>query len=367
VPLGEQLRNATVAARALLPVRFFFGLTFLYAGYDKLASPTFLDPSSPTSLQAQLQSFARLSPVGGLVRFGEPFAVPIGLLIALAEIGIGIGAISGLAFRIAAAGGATLSLLFWLTASWGTHPYYYGADLPYAIGWIALAVAGHGDLLVPRQLTEQGTPLTPAEEADRRRRLRRGEPVPPVTSPTRRAILQTSILAALALVATSLAAPLRGFAGLGEEGERVASESPTPGPTATEAAGASPGPTPVPSNGPSGAPLTGLAVASIADVQARTAVPFTVPMTAPSPLPAGDPGVVVRLSDGSFVAYDTVCTHEGCTVEWAAQYDVLFCPCHGAAFDPANHAEVLQGPARQPLAELPIEIDQASGEVRLKA
>ena len=46
--------------------------------------------------------------VGGLVRLGEPFAVAIGFAIALAEIAIGLGALSGLAFRLAAFGGAGL-------------------------------------------------------------------------------------------------------------------------------------------------------------------------------------------------------------------------------------------------------------------
>jgi len=53
----------------------------------------------------------------------------------------------GLAYRLAAAAGASISFLFWLTASWGTAPYFYGPDLPYAAGWLTLALAGHGGLL----------------------------------------------------------------------------------------------------------------------------------------------------------------------------------------------------------------------------
>ena len=107
---------------ALVPVRFFFGATFLYAGLDKLLDPAFFDPAAATSLHAQLIEFARFSPLGGLITAALPLSSVIGLLIAVAELGIGIGALTGLAFRVAAAGGMVLSLVFWLTASWAAHP-----------------------------------------------------------------------------------------------------------------------------------------------------------------------------------------------------------------------------------------------------
>ena len=90
-------------------------------------------------------AFIKVSPIAPLVHlFGQPFPVAIGLLIAVAEIAIGLGALSGLLFRLSAAGGFALSILFWLTASWATKPYYYGPDLPYALGWLTLALAGTG-------------------------------------------------------------------------------------------------------------------------------------------------------------------------------------------------------------------------------
>ena len=131
----SRVPEKTVAARALLPLRFFFGATFLYAGFDKLVDPRFLDPASPAWIQAQMVAFTRVSPLAPLVRLGQPFAVEIGVAIAVAEIAIGIGALTGLAFRAAAVGGAALSIRFFLTASWATRPFYYGPDLPYAAGW----------------------------------------------------------------------------------------------------------------------------------------------------------------------------------------------------------------------------------------
>jgi len=110
-----------------------------------------------------------------------------------------------------------------------------------------------------------------------------------------------------------------------------------------------------------------LKVASIATVAETGAASFTVPFTAPAPLPAGDPGVIVKLADGSYVAFDAVCTHAGCTVEWDQTDGVLVCPCHDAAFDPANGAAVLQGPANEPLPSIPIVVDPASGAIYLRA
>jgi len=321
-------------------VRFFFGATFLYAGIDKLLDPTFFDTASATSIHAQLLGFARGSPVGGLIGLAAPEANAVGLVIAIAEIGIGLGALTGLAYRIAAGGGAALSFLFFLTVSWTTHPYYLGSDLPYAIGWLTLAIAGHGGLLVPRRLTERA-----------RARARRAGQRPreaQVVSPSRRALLETGLLAVAALAVSSLAVPAR-ILGL----ER-------------EVPSASPGPEASPAGSPSGPTPTGLRVATVAAVDARGFAAFTVPFTAPAPLPAGDPGVIVRLQDGSYVAFDAVCTHAGCTVEYSTTYAALVCPCHGAAFDPAHGAAVLAGPTDQPLTALPIVVDAASGQILLR-
>ena len=67
----------------------------------------------------------------------------------------------------------------------------------------------------------------------------------------------------------------------------------------------------------------------------------------------------------SIVAFDAVCTHAGCTVEYDRPSGYLVCPCHGATFDPANHAQVLGGPTDQPLAAIPIHVDIASGRITL--
>jgi thiosulfate dehydrogenase (quinone) large subunit len=315
------------AAAAVLLLRFFFGGTFLYAGFDKLITPSFLDPTNAASIGAQMAAFARVSPLGGLIRLSQPFATPIGLVIAIAEIAIGLGALTGLAFRLASIGGAALSVLFFLTVSWTTHPFYYGADLPYAIGWATLALAGPGGRLVPRSI------LGLDDRTD--------------LSPGRRELLKAGWLALGAIATASIALPFRADRLDSDE----ADATPSPSIAATPAATI-----------PSGA----IAIAAIADVQKTGAFAFMVPFDAPAPLPAGDPGVIVGLPDGTFVAFDAVCTHAGCTVEWDRTDAVLLCPCHSATFDPAHQAAVLGGPTDQPLASLPLVIDEAGGRILLK-
>ncbi|MEA2606352.1 MAG: thiosulfate dehydrogenase (quinone) large subunit [Chloroflexota bacterium] len=361
------------AVRALLPVRFFFGATFLYAGFDKLVDPRFFDPASPASIQAQMAVFTRASPIAALVRLGQPMAVAIGLVIAIAEIAIGLGALTGLAFRLAAWGGAVLSIVFFLTASWTTRPFYYGPDLPYAAGWIALALAGHGGQLVSHRLLAWagGTKSDAIAGVVGRRSTRRSRRAPATVESAsnsaplrdRRTVLQAGVLGLFALVAASIAVPFRG-AGAGQ--------SPEAGTGRTGAGGgSSPNPT-LGSGGPvaSASPAIvnqGLVVAHVGDLATTGARSFTVPFTAPAPLPAGDPAVIGKRADGSFVAFDAVCTHAGCTVQWDRTDKVLLCPCHDAAFDPTRGAAVLQGPTNQPLASIPIVVDAASGAISLQA
>jgi thiosulfate dehydrogenase [quinone] large subunit len=353
------LRRFANPATALIPLRFFFGATFLWAGLDKLLDPAFLDPAAPTSLHAQLVAFSRVSPLAGLIGLVLPITPVVGALIAIGEIGIGIGALTGLAFRVAAAGGAVLSILLWLTASWGTHPYYLGADLPYAIGWIALLLGGPGDRYVPARWRMPAA--TPDEPREKRRHGRardggRNRLPPPETaeSPERRLVLQTAALAAVSAVVASLAPMLRIWGVTTGEGSLARDVGGGPGATAAP-------PTKAPATIPPGA----VAVATVATVTSKGSAAFLVPYDAPAPLPAGDPGVIVQLKDGSFVAFDAVCTHAGCTVEWDRRDHLLFCPCHGAVFDAEHDAAVLDGPAPLPLTPLPIVIDTATGKILL--
>ncbi len=58
------------------------------------------------------------------------------------------------------------------------------------------------------------------------------------------------------------------------------------------------------------------------------------------------------------VAYSKICTHVGCPVAlYEQQTHHLLCPCHQSTFDVANGAKVVFGPAKRPLPQLPITVD----------
>ncbi|MBO1902567.1 Rieske (2Fe-2S) protein [Leucobacter weissii] len=58
------------------------------------------------------------------------------------------------------------------------------------------------------------------------------------------------------------------------------------------------------------------------------------------------------------VAYSKVCTHVGCPVALYEQHTHhLLCPCHQSQFDVTDQAKVIFGPAKRPLPQLPITVD----------
>ncbi len=67
----------------------------------------------------------------------------------------------------------------------------------------------------------------------------------------------------------------------------------------------------------------------------------------------GDPAVVVQPTAGTFVAFDAVCPHEGCTVAYAAADKLFICPCHGSRFNGATGA-LVKGPATRGLTPITI-------------
>ncbi|HEY7937972.1 MAG TPA: TQO small subunit DoxD [Candidatus Limnocylindrales bacterium] len=319
---------------ALLPLRFFVGGTFLFAGVDKLLDPAFLQVAGPGSIGEQLTTYSQISPLAPLIRaVALPAPLLIGVIVAGLEIAAGLGALTGLAYRLSAVVGALLAGTFFLTASWSIRPYYLGPDLPYMVGWITLAIAGDGGRYVIGSGIERAFSLAPppADEA--------------VTTVdrTRRGLLQLIVLAAGSLSVAGITGMLSAL------GPAFGSE-PVPSSPIANGSGS-------PSGGPGASRAPGV-IATVAAVRAARSTVFTDPTT-------GDPAVLVALPDGSIVAFDAVCTHAGCTVNFDRLSGHLLCPCHGAIFDPAHGARVLDGPTDQPLPSLPLQIDQATGTIRL--
>jgi thiosulfate dehydrogenase [quinone] large subunit len=140
---------------ALLPLRIFLGVTFIYAGLDKLTSSTFFTDSAPGSLVSVLNGVKSSAAIPGMIDLALKNPHGFGYAMAFGEIAAGLGALFGLLTRLAALGGALISLSLWLTVSWSTTPYYYGNDLPYLMAWLPLLLAGAPVLSLDAWLTSR--------------------------------------------------------------------------------------------------------------------------------------------------------------------------------------------------------------------
>ncbi|MFZ5468839.1 MAG: ubiquinol-cytochrome c reductase iron-sulfur subunit [Myxococcota bacterium] len=58
---------------------------------------------------------------------------------------------------------------------------------------------------------------------------------------------------------------------------------------------------------------------------------------------------------GGWRVVTAVCTHAGCTVDWAPKAKEWGCPCHGSRFGASG--ELLEGPATQPLTALATRVE----------
>ena len=316
-------------AYAVLPLRLFLGVTFLYAGLQKIADPGFLHPGASTYVGIQLQAFAGHSPIGFLL---EWFALPVpqlaGIAVITAELTIGLSVLLGLFTRSAAAAGALLSFVLFLTASWTIQPYFLGSDSIYTVAWITLVLAGDQGVLVAgqylfRQLGFESRPI--------RRRS--------VNDPARRRLLLQLGGAAVALVWVLAVIPRTR-----QTARAVASPSSRPAESPSGSAGA----TPSASRSAAASP-TGTKIGSLSDLKAQGSVTFQDPAS-------GDPALAVQLSAGNVVAFDAVCTHAGCQVGYDTSSRLITCPCHGAEFDPAHAAAVVAGPAPTPLGSIKVRV-----------
>lgn len=127
---------------ALLPLRIFLGITFVYAGINKLTTHGFFRASGPESVGDMMRSVRDSSAVPALVDLALKSPGGFGYAIAIGELLVGLGTLVGLWGRLAALGGALISLSLWLTVSWQSQPYYMGNDLAYLMAWLPLLLGG---------------------------------------------------------------------------------------------------------------------------------------------------------------------------------------------------------------------------------
>lgn len=60
--------------------------------------------------------------------------------------------------------------------------------------------------------------------------------------------------------------------------------------------------------------------------------------------------------NSNVVAYSTICTHLGCSLEYRKTPDILACGCHFSSFDPARSGMVVMGPATTNLPQVVLEV-----------
>ena len=396
LPFGAPVRAWALAEWALVPLRLFLGATFVFAGLQKLANPNFFNAQSPISIQNQLIASVRLSPVHAILSHFVQFAKPLGVIIAFAEVAIGVGALLGLWTRVAAIGGAVLSFSLFLTVSFHAAPFYTGADIVFFFAWMPFIVAGSGTrlsldaLIANRAAREMGAPA-PALVAipfvkvqslcgfytkgncGARRGLPCDDGACPVLVGDRAPIAtrvsidavdrRSVVLGAATAAAVGTSALILG--GVAAEAGRLIGGAPTPKRTTGQLSGTgttvpSTGSTTPPSNTPTTKPtggVSGTLLGPAKDVPTGQAATFTIPSS-------GDPGIVVHPSGGEYLAYDAVCPHAGCTVSYYAANDVLVCPCHGSQFQ-VNTGAVLNGPAPHGLAKLKV-VEGTDGNLYLQ-
>jgi thiosulfate dehydrogenase (quinone) large subunit len=323
--LAEDWRRQSPTLRIL---RAFLGATFLYAGVQKFADPSFFRPGDPASIQTQLHSFAQTSPLRPLLNVLGHAPILVGVSVALLEIAIGLATLFGVAPVTAAAAGLILNVMLWLSATWHVHPYFLGSDSIYAVAWGAyLAGVAWPD-------------RRPAGRAGRRRAAAVGR----VPDEGRRSFLRGAAVGVGTLLIGAVARTAAGSRPVG------ASESLPGGATGTAT-------TPPSRHGhhskrrsPAGTPI-----ASLTSIPVGGAMGFQDPNSGPA--------ILVRTASSDVAAFSRVCTHAGCLVGYDQSSELIVCPCHGAEFDPKRRAAVVAGPAPTPLTAIPVAIDPATGQV----
>jgi thiosulfate dehydrogenase [quinone] large subunit len=254
-----------------------------------------------------------------------------GVVVAFVEIAAGLATLLGVGLMVAASVGFAIGATLWLSATWHVHPYFLGSDSIYAVAWLAL-LAGAWESERERIPGRVPSVAARIDAVDRRMVLRGG------------LVAGSALL--LGMMTKAFAGPfVKGSSGLGARASAARGESPTGSPTTS------------PPVGPQAPATQGRTITTLSNLPVGQAVGFTAAGVGPAAL--------VRLSDGSCAAYSRICTHAGCEVGYNSGSRLLVCPCHGAEFDPAQHARPVAGPASTPLQPIHVVVDQASGNVIL--
>jgi len=128
----------------------------------------------------------------------------------------------------------------------------------------------------------------------------------------------------------------------------------------------------------SSGPFPSIKVANISDLTGGKTVTFNYPLEE-------TPNLLVKLGekaengvgpDADIVAFSQICQHLGCIYGFVAAGEspscdntykasgpVGYCCCHGSAYDLANGAKVLGGPAPRPVPQVILSCDDSTGDI----
>jgi len=343
-------KTAISPAMALLPLRLFLGVTFVYAGIQKLSDPGFLHEGAPTYIGTQLHGFAAGTPGGFILRtFALPHPELAGIGVAIVEILVGLLVTAGLYTRLAATVGLSLNFLLFLTASWHTTPYFLGPDLVFTFAWLPIVLAGAEGQPALDNVVQRSP-----EALARRTRLYPGEGGPPPEPATTRRVLLAEFAGMAVAVAgisalakgTYTAARSLGSSG-GSSGDSSAgggSGSGGAGSTQASSGGSA-------SGGGSALPSGAVRLGPGKRLPAGQAATYSDPTD-------GSPDILIRDESGNLKAFSAVCTHAGCTVGYEG--GTIVCPCHGGEYS-AETGEVIAGPPPTGLA--PKRVVESGGQI----
>ncbi|MFD9119942.1 DoxX family protein [Streptomyces bottropensis] len=145
---NEPVRHAYYPGRrmnlgvVLLPLRVFLGFISAYAGMGKLCDPHYFDGGKRGSMVKWLNTLHPWEVAEPLRQFALEHPVGSGLVIAFAQVIVGVLTVFGLWQRVAGGVGALLSAALLVTVSWKTVPVYETPDIIYLAAWSPLIIAG---------------------------------------------------------------------------------------------------------------------------------------------------------------------------------------------------------------------------------
>ena len=65
--------------------------------------------------------------------------------------------------------------------------------------------------------------------------------------------------------------------------------------------------------------------------------------------------LIVNVDGDTFRSFTSVCTHQGCSINWQFSNELFECTCHGSRFNTSG--SVVRGPANADLAEFTVSVE----------